>query len=186
MNVISRNGSQILTVDQVKANCRVTHSAEDPLFQDWLDIAHEYIEDNTNIVLNQSTCEQIFDTKEVNLHAPVRGIVSVTCYDSDNVGTVTTDYTIKKTHKYGLTLTLDTIASNYSVIRFVSGFGAYSATGSEVAINEGTINVYSQAKIAIYLLVNHYYENRGVVTDFKKYVLPNGLERTLHDLTKHL
>ena len=186
MNIISRDGSQIVSVSEAKANSRVTIDAEDSLFQSWVDIAHDTVEENTNLVLQQSTCEQVFDGKEINLHAPVRGIVSVKTYDSDNVETITTDYTWKKTSKYGLCLTLNTAPTNYAVIRFVAGFGEYTATGSEIAINEGTINAYNQAKSSILLITNHLYENRGIVSDFKKHALEFSVNLMMDNITKHL
>lgn len=186
MNIISRDGSQIVTVSDAKNNSRVTIDAEDALFQIWLDAAHDAVEYNTNLILQQSTCEQVFYEKEINLHAPVRGLVSVKIYDDDNVETTTTDYEYTKTSKYGLKLTLDAKPDNYAIVRYVAGFGAYTASGSEVAINEGTINAYNQAKTAILLITNHLYENRGIVSDFKKHAIEFSADLLMDNITKYI
>ena len=188
MNVLTRTGSKIVSLGEAKANSRVTSTAENPLFSLWLDIAHEKVEYATNLVLQLSTCEQVFKEKCVDLHAPVRGIVSVTTYDADNSATVlvlNTDYHYTKTSKFGLRVTLTTTPVNYAVIQYKAGFEDYTV-GSDTGINTADINAYSRAKYAILLLTNHFYENRGVVTDFEKYVLPHGLQDMLDSLLKYL
>lgn len=184
MNILSRSGDQIVTVDQAKANSRVTTTAEDSNFTIWVDVAHEYVEKYANHVIQQATVEQVFTGDEVELMAPVRGLVSVKTYDDDQVETTTTDYKFEKLHSYGLKITLDTAAENYSVVRYIAGFGAFTAT-SETAINEGGITAPSQLKQAILLLTNHFYENRGLISDFNKYKLPMGIHALLNQVIKY-
>lgn len=184
MNIISRDGDQIVTVAEAKANSRVTTTAEDANFAIWVDVAHEYVESNTNHVIQQSTVEDVFVGDEIELKTPVRGLVSVKTYDNYQVETTTTDYTYKKLHSYGLKITLDTEPENYTVVRYVAGFGEFTAT-TETAINEGTITAKAQLKQAILLLVNHYYENRGVVSDFNKYPVPMAVNDLLDQVVKY-
>lgn len=184
MNIISRDGSQIVSDVEVKANSRITTDAEDSLIQIWLDVAHDYAEKYAGLVLQQSIVETVTDLQEVEITAPVRGLISVKLYDADQVETTTTDYTYEKLNSYGLSIKLDAKPENYAVIRYVAGFGAFTAT-TETAINEGTITAYPQLKQAILLLTNHFYENRGLISDFNKYVLPVGIERLLDQVVKY-
>lgn len=188
MNVLSRTGTQIVSIDEAKANSRVTSDIEDALFSIWLDVAHEKVEESTNLLLQLSTCEQTFEGDYIELNAPVRGIVSVTKYDNDNVATVATlntDYRYTKSHKFGVRITLTSKASNYTVVKYVAGFGSYTV-GSDVGINTDDIQAYSIAKQSILLLTNHYYENRGVVSDFKKHVIPKNLQDHIDSIRKYL
>ena len=186
MNIISRTGTQIVTLEEAKHNSRVTTTAEDSNFDLWLDIAHEHVEDFTNTVLEQSQCENITYSDEFNLNAPVRGLISVTTVDNDGVETDTTDYTLTKTHDFGLKIKLDSCPENYAYVRYVAGFGDYSVSGAEVGINTGTIQAYSQLKSAILLLTNHFYENRGIVSDFSKYELPFSIKNLMYSKKKYL
>lgn len=184
MNIITRSGDQIVTIAEAKTNSRVTTTSEDTNFQLWVDVAHEYVERYASTVIQQSTVEQVITCKTFELYAPVRGIVSVKSYDESQTETTLTDYTLKKTHNYGVKITLTSTPSNYVVVRYVAGFGDFTAT-TETAINEGTINAYTQFKSAILLLTNHFYENRGIVTDFNKYTLPVGVHSLLDQRVKY-
>lgn len=188
MNIISREGEELIDVDAAKANSRVTTSVEDALWPAWISTAHHHIEDLTGLVLQKSVCEQVFDEKTVDLKAPVRGIVSVISYDDENAPTTLSegvDYYFKKTSNFGLKISLETAPTNYVVIRYVAGFGTYSAGSGEVAINEGDLTAYPQVITALLLLTNHFYENRGTTTDFQKYDIPGGLERLIHPIKKY-
>lgn len=184
MNIITRSGSLIVSDSEIKANSRITTTTEDSLVTLWNSIAHEYCESYSGLILKQATVEQVFNTKELDLYAPVRGIVSVKCYDDDQTETTVTDYDYRKTHNYGLALTLPSKPENYAVVRYVAGFGEFTAT-TETAINEGTITAYNQLKSAILLLTNHFYENRGIVTDFQKYTLPIGVHAILDQVVNY-
>ena len=179
MNIVSRTGDQIVTLDQAKGNSRVTHSAEDALFQLWLDVAHEQVEKEAGLVLQQSICSHDSTGQAfIDLVAPVRGIVSLVDSDGNDV-----DFTVTKTSSYGCIVKMDTPQD--VKVTFIAGFGDYTATGSETAVNEGDIQPYSIARNAVLVLVNHFYENRGVVTDFQKYVLPVGFDRLIGLITKY-
>ncbi len=185
MNILSRDGDQIVDLKQAKANSRVTKSAEDSNFELWLEMAHQYVENYTNCVLQQSTCQNEFYGTEINLNTPVRGIVSVKTFDDDGVETIVTDYKLTKTHNYGVRITLDSCPENYGIIEYIAGFGEFTAT-TELPVNEGTIEPYAQHKNAILLLTNHFWENRGIVTDFNKYELPIGIHNIMNQVKKYL
>lgn len=184
MNIISRDGDLIVTRDEAKSNSRVTTTAEDSNFDLWIEIAHNYAETYANLIIQQATVEQVFDCQEIEINGPVRGIVSVKTYASDDTETTLTDYTWKRLNSYGLSVKLSSKTVNYAVIRYIGGFGAFNAS-SETAINEGTITAYPQLKQAILLLTNHFYENRGQISDFNKYELPIGVHALLDQVVKY-
>lgn len=184
MNVINRTGDLIVTRDEAKANSRVTIDAENDNFDMWIDVAHSYAEKYTNLVIQQGVVEQVFHCQEIELRAPVRGLISIKTYDSDGVETISTDYKTTKLHSYGLRIKLASKPVNYAVVRYVAGFGEFIAT-TETAINEGDINPYKQLKQGILLLTNHFYENRGLISDFSKYTLPMGIDAVLNQVKKY-
>ena len=96
MNILSRIGDQIVTLDEAKANSRVTTSAEDSLFQHWIDVAHEQVEKETGLVLQQSICSQVVSGCSTELSAPVRGLIGADDLD----GTIIEE---KITHMAGAT-----------------------------------------------------------------------------------
>jgi len=185
MNIISRTGDELVDKTLAKANSRDTLSAEDTLWDHWITTAHEVVEDESGLVLQLSTCEQVFHNDCIDLRAPVRGIVSVYTYDDDGTATESTDYKVTKTSAFGLRVTLTTKPCNYAVIRYIAGFGEYTPSGSETAINSGTIAAHKTAIQAILLLTNHYYENRSIVSDFSKMTLPHGFDRLISRIEKH-
>ncbi|KAA3639444.1 MAG: hypothetical protein DWP95_10385 [Proteobacteria bacterium] len=179
MNVIERLGDQIVTLAEAKANSRVTSTAEDTLFQHWIDVAHDDVEGDAGLVLQRAKCTQVDrECEYIDLSAPVRGIVSVKDGSGDDV-----DYEIVETSKYGARLTFT--KQSQVKVTYIAGFGEYIVTGAETAVNEGDIAPYPLAKAAVLVLTNHYYENRGVVTDFSTYPVPVGFDRIIQLITKY-
>lgn len=188
MNIISRDGDAIVETAAAKANSRVTSNSEDTLWPGWINTAQRHVERLTGLVFQQSTCEQEFDAKTVDLKAPVRGIVSVVSYDDEQNATTLVegdDYYFKKTNCFGAQISLVTEPEHYVVVQYVAGFGEYTAGTGVEAVNEGTIDPYPEAVTAVLLLTNHFYENRGTTTDFQKHDLPGGLERIINPLIKY-
>lgn len=180
MNILSRTGDQIITLAEAKANSRVTYSAEDDLFQIWIDLASSKVEIETGLVFQQAICAQdVYGVEYVDLVAPVRGIVSVLDADGEEV-----DYTYYKTSGYGCRIELTTEREQVT-IKYIAGFDEYTASTGETAINEGDIDPYPVAKSAVLFLTNHYYENRGVVTDFEKHELPIGFNNLVSLIKKY-
>lgn len=186
MDIISRDGDQLVTVAEAKANSRITSDVENDLWTKWIKEAHSVGEHETNLVFQLSTCRQTFEGSHIDLHPPVRGIISVVTYDDSGVETQIDDYKVTRTSGFGLRVTLATKPCNGAAINYVAGFGPYVAQGFEVTINGDTIQPYPEAIDIILTLTNDSYQHRGSKTDFEKFRLPDGIDRVFNLITKEL
>jgi uncharacterized phiE125 gp8 family phage protein len=189
VNILSRSGDQLITATQAKDHSKVTTTAEDQLWLLWVNVAHEVAERETNLIFQQAEVEQVFDMCSIDLHAPVRSIVSVTTYDSDGAATVLVQgegYKVTRTSAFGLTVDLVSTPVNYAVVRYKAGYGAFTTSSGEYEVTAGTIDAPEIAKQLIYLLTDHFYKNRSVLSDMNKIELPYGFDRVCQLIKKEL
>lgn len=182
MNIIRRLGVEIVTLDEAKANSRVTATSEDGLFQSWISLAHSYCETYTHQVLQLSEVISQSQRQKIQLNTPVREIISVVEVDENGERSAVTDYKTTATPAYGVQISIAKKCRNYFEVKYIAGFGEHLSAN---AINPEDIAVYPQFKSAILLLVNHFYENRGVVSDFSKYEIPIGVKSLLNQVKKY-
>jgi uncharacterized phiE125 gp8 family phage protein len=185
MKIISRAGSQLITADQAKANSRDTLSAEDLLWGRWVDLAHEVVERETGMVLQQAVVDDYFTDGVIVLRSPVRSIVSVKTYDDEGTEATTTDFKTTPRPGYGLRLELTTVPANYAVVRYVAGFGSYTVPGGETAVNESITEEVATLEQVLLAITDHFYNHRGIVTDFQKYATRNSFKFLTNGIANH-
>lgn len=184
-DIISRDGDQLINIAEAKANSRVVSTDEDTLWQLWVDVAHEVVERDTGRILQRSLVEDTITGQSIRLSAPVRSIVSVLAYDEDGNETEVTGYKLTRRAHRSIEVELPMCNSNYVVIKYVAGFGDYTVPVDELAINGGDLAADVMFKQVLSALTNHFYENRGIVSDFQKYALSHNFKYLTDQLTNH-
>lgn len=158
--LVSSAESHPVNLDDVKAHLRVDHSDDDPLLEGLIEAATSYLDGWTG-VLGRCLAEQVwmqeFDSfaRELSLPlGPVICIQSVTWRNQS--GQVTT---IAKAN-----YDLRTDAAGRSVLRFDDGYAfpgpLHESRAISVTYRVGYEKVPTPLKVAIMMLVGHWYENR--------------------------
>lgn len=149
-----------VSLEEVKRHCRVDHNEEDTILSSYINAAVSYL-DGWGGVLGRCLVSQTWQQKFPSFHGmrlvlvPVASIVSVKYYDADNVQQ-----------------TLD--AGDYMLVHDAPGASLVAAPGIEwpdfysrpdavtVEYVAGTPaeQVPASIKVAIMLLVGHWYQNR--------------------------
>lgn len=174
-----------VTADEAKANCRVTHAAEDSQFTRWVKAATKYAEGHTNrrfvtqsvrLVVDDFPCGSSREPIEIPV-APVASVSSVTYVNVSGVTTAlvaNTDYLAWLGHSPPLVYpapgkvwpTTQAERRGRVSVTFVAGYGARSAVPDPI-------------KAAIEMTVTYWYENRGDAKDPTELGLPAGARRLL-------
>ena len=157
--IISPPAAQPVLLMDAKTHLRIDHQDDDAFISSLIEAATRQAEDYTGLALIERTLRQFEDgnAKSIQLYAwPFREIVEVVCYDAEgNPNTLgTEEYFLHRSDLPVLELSIaNHKASNGVEIDYKTGFGQ---TGVDVPAN---INR------AILMLIAHWYEFRGTVTN---------------------
>lgn len=173
-----------VTLEEVKAHCRVSHDADDALFTIWLTAARQLIEKETNCRLIEQTWRlSLKDWPDERIEIPLQPVISIESVKYLDSGSVLQ------------TLTADTdyLFDNGSVPPFVYTapdylgwplvkYGRSDAVRVEFKAGYGDEagDVPAMAKAAILLAVGYWDANRGDHEDPAKLGLPPGAIRLLN------
>lgn len=170
MNLTQVEGptSYPVTLQEVKANGRITHTDEDALISSYIAAATDAVELATGKAWAAQTWRATLDAFEDEIvipMGPVTAVVEITYLDSDGVSQTVadTDYTV------------DTESADCRiapVTDWPTAQDIYNAVTIEFTV--GPAAAKPQIKQAITLLAQHWYENRAVLAD--KNEMPLGVQ----------
>lgn len=200
---VSRVGTDILSLSDVKSHLNVEFDEDDALIQQYMKAAHSYCENHTRrtiVVTRRKAAFDCFPDAIELSHPPVREIESIKYIDPDGVENIldTTTVQIDTFSDWGRIVPVDSWPSvksgiNRVIVQYLCGYGAYSsgtsvATGYPMrygdAYGAGTNTSLSEdestLRQAMYLLIGHWYENReAVVLGTTTNTLNLGVDRLL-------
>lgn len=149
---------------EAKLHCRIDHSTEDDLVDSLIRAAREYVENYTGRRLMEQTWKAFYDEFPSKFYLPTAPVQSVTHIKYTDInGTQTTwsttyweaniyeepaEIELKYSQSYPI-VTLKTV--NPIEVQFVAGYTSAA-------------NVPMPIRQAMYLLIEHWYRNRGAVT----------------------
>lgn len=201
---VSRVGTAVLSLADVKQHLVVEFDADDALISHYMKAAHSYCENHTRrsivVTRRKAAFDDFHDTIELP-HPPIREIESITYKDSDgqDVALDTSLFEIDYFSDWGRIVPVSSWPSvkpgiNRVVVQYLCGYGAYSSSTGSVqsgyplrygtAYGAGNTTSLSEdestLKQAMYLLIAHWYENReAVVVGSNANSLPLGVDRLL-------
>jgi len=169
-----------VTLAEVKAHLRVDHSDEDELISGLIDAATAHIDGYSGILgralVTQSWKIEVDDWDDLDLPlSPVASITSVKYYDGSNAQQTlaATVYQLVNRAggscaelKYGQTWPVTYTRADAIEVIFVAGYGAASAVPQAI-------------KLAMLLLIGHWYANREAVSTDAGSPLPLAVESLL-------
>lgn len=180
--LITPPAQKVLSLDQVKAHCRVDHNDDDTLLERLIDVVTSYLDGYSGILrrclINQTWRQKLCDWPQGSvIYLPLSSVSEVSIRYTDSNGSEQSvndeEYKILDDHCSSFIYFKDSFSrpqlSDEASIDFVSGYGPTSEA------------VPDAIKHAMLLLIGHYYENReasmvGVsVTD-----LPMGVNALLN------
>lgn len=147
--LITAPADEPITLAEAKAQCRVTHDAENAAFLGWIKTAREMCEEDLGIALMEQTLEQVADCFPVDSaceirisRPPLKSVTSITYYDSTGAANVwdSANYLVDSDSfparilpKSGKTWpTAELQPANGVRIRFVAGWAAAGAVPSRL------------------------------------------------------
>ena len=157
--IITPPAAQPVSLVDSKMHLRIDHDEEDILINSLIDAATNHVEDHTGLMLIERTVRQFEDgnSPSVKLKGwPFIEIVEVTHYDKQGNSQVLTasDYLLHR--------------GDPPILEFSSGL-IHECNGIEidykVGFGETGVDVPSNIIRAILLLIGHWYEFRGSITD---------------------
>lgn len=161
---------QLITTAEAKADLKVEYNAEDSLIDICCKMAQNYIENETHRLIGERTAEYYFErwpcSRELEFYdSPIKSVTYVKYLDANGVEqTLSSDkYYFVRDYKSKLWLKSNeswpTLADHPRpiTVRFVGGFKRNADTA------QGEIELPAELLKAMLLLVNHYYEHRGLV-----------------------
>lgn len=194
LHQVTPPAGEIITLEEAKSYLRVDSSHDDDLIEEIITAARVFVEGpdgRLNVLFAEQTWMLQLDTFPsegeimIPLH-PVQSIVSINYYDEDgNFQQVSSpDYYLDGHNRPPWILTTGEFdwpavlaAANSVEITFIGGFAA--GNESESGANNISTNVPKQVKLAMKMLVQHWYDNRGLIAQGTFDDLPFGIKRIL-------
>lgn len=169
-----------VTLEEAKAQCRVTHTSEDTLIEGYIAAATAYVEKQISLSLMTRTyaltLDEFADTIELP-RGPVQSVTSVEYVDEDGA-TATVDaetYTVDLSSKPQWIV----LNSDYSWPAVMTGVNMVTIT--YVAGADALPDDLTDVKHAILLLIGHWYMNREAVSADAVKEVPLAVESLLQN-----
>ncbi len=145
-----------ITLSEACAQCRIDNSDSNPLLRIYIAAAREYIENWAWTSLSQATYAFYFDewAPEYKIYYPINSIDSFEYKNADNTGDydgLLTDYHYSP-HSGLIVLgdsAMDDLYEQPNAVKITASVG-----------NENTGKIAAEIKLAMLLMIGHWYENR--------------------------
>jgi uncharacterized phiE125 gp8 family phage protein len=176
LEIITDNAPRPVTIEEVKHWTGVPDDSDDVRIMALIDAANDHVEDFARITVKQKTFDyriRGFDNCMKLPHPPLISVDSVKYIDVDGVEQTLSssvyDVDINKTPgeirlAYNQTWPTVRDVENNVIVRFTAGY----------------TTIPEKIKLAILLLVDHWYEHRSAITELKLDNNPLGFESLLH------
>lgn len=194
LKLVTPPDGEVVTLQEAKLYLRQDSTASDALIDELISAAREFTEGPkgrlNRLWLTQTWLLQLDEfpsSGEIMIPlAPVQSVTSVRYYDEDgNLQTVDPlNYYLDASNEPPWVLAVADVdwpatlkAANAVEVTFVGGYAPGSASESEA--NQIAENVPKQVKIGLKMLVQHWFDNRGLMSQGTFDELPMGIKRIL-------
>ena len=175
-------GTEVISLADAKQYLRVDYTTDDTYITELIKIARVQVLKDTNQVVVSQTITEYFSKFKNVLELKYPGVLtnySLTYFDSSNVSTALTEGVDYRIIEFGGLVKLE-------MINTPNTFSRLDAVTFSYIVSPTNDDAIAPLKIAMYMLIQHYYDNRSAVSFLKADEMPLGYKSIIANFKNYI